>query len=44
MLPTTAFLRSELALQTELKAAFAVPLCKDARQQILKIPARSDFI
>jgi hypothetical protein len=30
-LPTTAFLRSELALQTELKAAFAVPLCKDSR-------------
>ena len=24
MLPTTAFLRAELALQTELKAAFAV--------------------
>lgn len=31
VLPTTAFLRSELALQTELKAAFAVPLCKDSR-------------
>ena len=37
VLPTTAFLRSELALQTELKAAFAVPLCKDARQQFLKV-------
>jgi len=31
VLPTTAFLRSELAAQTELKAAFAVPLCKDSR-------------
>ena len=31
VLPTTAFLRAELALQTELKAAFAVPLCKDSR-------------
>ena len=31
VLPTTAFLRSELAEQTELKAAFAVPLCKDSR-------------
>ena len=31
VLPTTAFLRSELALQTELKAAFAVPLVKDGR-------------
>ena len=31
VLPTTAFLRAELAQQTELKAAFAIPLCKDQR-------------
>jgi hypothetical protein len=31
VLPTTVFLRAELAHQTELKAAFAMPLCKDSR-------------
>jgi hypothetical protein len=31
ILPSTIFLRAELAAQTELKTAFAVPLCKDTR-------------
>ena len=31
ILPSTIFLRAELAAQTELKTAFAVPLCKELR-------------
>lgn len=31
ILPSTIFLRAELAHQTELKTALAMPLCKDSR-------------